>query len=103
VLDAIDGEHERGSMFILVSADHGGAGRTHGPEDARSRHIPWIAVGPGIRKNLDLTTYSKLDVNTEDTFATVCWLMGIPVPTTSLDGKPIKQILQQDELLQPAK
>lgn len=103
VLKAIDAAGERDSMFILVSADHGGAGRSHGPEDARSRHIPWIAVGPGIRKDLDLTTYPKLDVNTEDTFATVCWLMGIPVPTKGLDGKPIKQILQQDELLQPTK
>src|SRR5262249_29735691 len=27
---------------IILSADHGGAGTSHGAEDARSRHIPWI-------------------------------------------------------------
>src|SRR5206468_646539 len=66
------------STLVIVTADHGGAGRTHGPDDPRSRHIPWIAAGPGIRKGVDLTTYAKLVINTEDTFATTCWLLGIP-------------------------
>ncbi|HZL34938.1 MAG TPA: alkaline phosphatase family protein [Tepidisphaeraceae bacterium] len=102
VLAALDDEGLRASTFILLSADHGGAGRGHGPEDPRSRHIPWIAVGPGIRKDFDLTRYPKLEIHTEDTFATVCWLMGIPVPTRDLDGKPIKQILMEDELMHVA-
>ena len=59
VLAAIDEEGLTDSTFILLTADHGGAGRTHGPDDPRSRHIPWIAFGPGIRKNLDLTTYPR--------------------------------------------
>ncbi|HWE02166.1 MAG TPA: ectonucleotide pyrophosphatase/phosphodiesterase [Tepidisphaeraceae bacterium] len=102
VLAALQEEKILDSTFILLSADHGGAGRTHGPDDARSRHIPWIAVGPGIRKNIDLTTYPKLEINTEDTFATVCWLMGIPTDSKNLDGKPIVEILDRNELLVPA-
>ena len=35
------------STLLIVTADHGGAGKNHGPDDPRSRHIPWIAVGPG--------------------------------------------------------
>ncbi len=91
----------RDSTFILLSADHGGQGRGHGAEDARSRHIPWIANGPGIRQNLDLTIYPSLVINTEDTFATVCWLLAIPSRTRNLDGKPVTEIIQQGELLVP--
>jgi len=104
VLWALDQCHLRDSTFILVTADHGGAGRMHGPDDDRSRHIPWIAVGPGIRRGLDLTIYGDLVINTEDTFATVAYLLGIPVPR-QIDGKPVMEILNRSdaELLQPAK
>ena len=40
----------RESTLVLVTADHGGAGRSHLPDDPRSRHIPWIAAGPGVRR-----------------------------------------------------
>lgn len=101
VLEALRDERLLDSTFLIVTADHGGAGRNHGPDDARSRHIPWIAVGPGIRKDLDLTTYPKLEVNTEDTFATVCYLLGIPYDKT-IDGKPITEIVQRSELMHAA-
>jgi arylsulfatase A-like enzyme len=83
------------STFIIVSADHGGQGKTHGPNDARSRHIPWIAVGPGVRRGYDLTNQDKVQVNTEDTFATSCAMMGIPYPQ-NIDGKFVEQILEPD-------
>ncbi len=98
VLQALEQQHLLDSTFLLITADHGGAGRTHGPDDPRSRHIPWIAAGPGIRRNLDLTTYENLTIDTEDTFATACWLLAIPVPRP-VDGKPITQILQRQELM----
>jgi arylsulfatase A-like enzyme len=80
------------STVVLVTSDHGGAGRTHGPDDPRSREIPWIIAGPGIRGNLDLTTDADLDIRTEDTFATLCYLLGIDVPQP-IDGRPVTQIL----------
>jgi predicted AlkP superfamily pyrophosphatase or phosphodiesterase len=98
VLGAVDQARLSGSTFVIITADHGGAGRTHGPNDARSLHIPWIAFGPGIRKNLDLTTDAKLTVNTEDTFATVCLVMGVKFDP-AIDGKPIEEIIQRDDLL----
>ena len=99
VLAALDEQKLTGSTFILLTADHGGAGRNHGPDDPRSRHIPWIANGPGIRKNLDLTTSAALTINTEDTFATVCALLAIP-HAKGIDGKPILEIIDRKELLQ---
>ncbi len=59
---------------------------------------------PGIRRGLDLTIYPNLVINTEDTFATAAYLMGIPV-MRQIDGKPVMEILDRsgEELLQPVK
>ena len=92
LLAALRGANVAGETAIILTADHGGAGKTHGPDDARSLHIPWIVSGPGIRKGVDLTTYPKLQVNTEDTCATACGLLGIRVK--DLDGKFIREILE---------
>ena len=90
----------RGETMILITADHGGAGRTHGPEDPRSRTIPWIVNGPGIRKGFDLTRLGDLDVETYDTFTTTCHMLGIKVERR-VRGKFVAPILEQQELLQP--
>ncbi len=87
------------STLVLLTADHGGSAHNHGANDPRSRYIPWIITGPGIRHDFDLTTVPSLQIHTEDTFATVCFLMGIPFPP-DIDGKPIRQILQCEPLAQ---
>jgi predicted AlkP superfamily pyrophosphatase or phosphodiesterase len=87
--------------LIIFTADHGGAGRTHGANDPRSRHIPWIAVAPGVRRDYDLTLDRDLVINTEDTYATACWHLGIK-PADGVDGKPIRQIMASYEPVQPA-
>jgi arylsulfatase A-like enzyme len=104
VLAELKKEELLDSTFILLTADHGGTGKWHGPDEPRARYIPWIIVGPGIRKNLDLTTFQKLTVKTEDTFATACWLLNIPV-SSNIDGKPVVVIAQEaeEQLLHDAK
>lgn len=82
------------STFVLMSADHGGTGKWHGPDEPRARHIPWIISGPGIRKNVDLTIYRELTINTEDTCATTCWLLNIPIDHP-IDGKPLMVISEK--------
>ncbi len=79
VVAALAEEKVLDSTLVILSADHGGAGIGHGPDDPRSRHIPWIAAGPGVRKNFDLTRIGWLNVNTEDTFATACYVLGLPL------------------------
>jgi len=86
--------------LLIVTADHGGAGRTHGAEDPRSRTIPWIAVGPGVRKDFDLTLLAELNVEVYDTFATACTVLAIPIPG-HIDGKFIEAMLEDRELLRP--
>lgn len=84
--------------LIIVTADHGGAGRSHGSDDFRSRHIPWIAVGPGVRKNYDLTMNRELVVETYDAFATIAAMLDIAV-TPKRQGKFVEDILEKRELL----
>jgi arylsulfatase A-like enzyme len=84
--------------LIILTADHGGAGRTHGADDFRSRHIPWITVGPGVRKNYDLTMNRELVVETYDTFATACAMLDIPVGGKR-SGRFVEDILEKRELL----
>lgn len=101
VLDALAEQGIIESTLIIFSADHGGQGWGHGPDDPRSRHIPWIIAGPGIKRDCDLARYGNLVINTEDTFATACALMNIPMPRY-LDGKPIREALVNEELLKAA-
>lgn len=98
VLEAYKEANLLDQVFIVLTADHGGQGLSHGANDARSRHIPWITRGPGIRRGYDLTIIDRLNVDTEDTFATTAYLLGLPVER-SLDGQPVLQILAQKELL----
>jgi len=97
VVDALREKQLLAGTVIILSADHGGASTWHGRDDARSRHIPWIISGPGIKKNQDLTSYYSLTVNTEDTFATACQVMKIPLPA-GVSGKAIVQALEHPPL-----
>lgn len=87
--------------YIIVSADHGGSGKTHGADDNRSRTIPWILRGPNVRKGYDLTLIRPLDINTEDTFATACYLLKIP-PHKNVEGKPVLPALVDVDLMKPS-
>jgi len=88
VMAALDESGLRKSTFVIITSDHGGQGKTHGADDARSRHIPWIASGPGVVKNFDLTQFAELEVHTEDTAVTALYLLGAPLPVY-LQGKSI--------------
>jgi len=79
--------------LIIVSADHGGAGRTHGPDDSRSRCIPWIVVGPDVRQGVDLScTDSQRTIHTEDTFATASAFLKLSYDDRNLFGAPVAEI-----------
>lgn len=76
------------ATVIFVTSDHGGAGASHGGVDPRSRLIPWIVSGRGIRRGYDLTRQKELTVNIEDTFATAAQILGLPIPEDAR-GKPV--------------
>lgn len=88
LLAALDAADTRSSTLIMLSSDHGGAGLVHGPDDPRARNIPWIAVGPGVKQGCDLTQARDLMLRTEDTCATACYVLGLPI-MPYFDGTPV--------------
>jgi predicted AlkP superfamily pyrophosphatase or phosphodiesterase len=101
VLAALRSSGLAAGTVVLLTADHGGAGLTHDPADPRSRTVPWIAAGPGVRRDADLTRHPSLTVRAEDTFATACGVLGIPLPPHA-EGSFVEPILEGRELLRPA-
>lgn len=76
LISASDHAFGRGAYTLIVTADHGGHGFSHGSDDERDVTIPWIAWGRGVRPG-------PLDgrVQTVDTAATVLWLLGLHEPS----------------------
>lgn len=101
VLAALKAAGVYDQTLILVTADHGGFGRTHGNKDPRSAYIPWICVGPGVRPGYDLTRNKEVAVRTEDTFATACHFLSL-TPAADIDGRWVEAAWQKDELLTDA-
>jgi phosphopentomutase len=83
ILDALQRAGMREDTLIIVTADHGGHGTTHGSSQLEDMTIPWIMAGPGVQ-HMVLST----DVNTTDTAATVAWVLGLPLQP-DWDGRPV--------------
>lgn len=104
IIEALRDKQLLDSTLLIISADHGGAGKSHGPDDVRSRNIPWIAVGPNVRPGIDLTLVApQRTIRTEDTFATTADFLGLPI-NPMLDGRPVEEIYDRrgQELLSDA-
>ena len=84
---------ERSGMLpdtlVIVSADHGGHNHNHSGALLSDRNIPWIAIGPGVRKGYPIHGL----ISTMDTAATALSVLGI-APLTKLSGKPVHEIFQ---------
>jgi hypothetical protein len=65
-------------VLLIVTADHGGHGRSHGTLRDEDRHIPWIAWGGAAQRGGRVDR----DTSTMDTAATVLAALGLP----HLDG-----------------
>jgi predicted AlkP superfamily pyrophosphatase or phosphodiesterase len=85
---------------LIITADHGGHGKTHGRKIPEDMTIPWIAWGKDVRKDFAITA----DVTTYDTAATALWLLGLPVPE-AFDGRPVLSAFawEGDQFAAPAR
>jgi arylsulfatase A-like enzyme len=83
ILNALETAGMRQDTLIIITADHGGHGTTHGTRRPEDMTIPWIIAGPGVRHGV-LTT----NVNTTDTAATAAWALGLPIQP-EWDGMPV--------------
>jgi predicted AlkP superfamily pyrophosphatase or phosphodiesterase len=83
LLTALDSYGLRDETLLIITADHGGHGTTHGSSKPEDMTIPWIVSGPGIQTG-ELTSI----VHTMDTAATAAYALGLPIPT-EWDGVPV--------------
>lgn len=93
ILDALRAAGVLDQTVVILSADHGGVGKTHTPTDGRSIRIPWIIAGPGVRPGFDLAIVPGHEVHTEDTFATASWLLGLRLDP-GIDGHVQESAMQ---------
>jgi predicted AlkP superfamily pyrophosphatase or phosphodiesterase len=84
------------ATLVILTTDHGGAGKNHEMNDPRSQFIPWIASGSGLRQNYDLTLEKQCRIRVEDTFATACVFLGID-PGSDCQGNPVLEVLAAEK------
>ncbi len=76
LLQAIQRRPDRDRVLLIISADHGGHGRTHGSTREDDLRIPWIIWGSRVVRG-DFTER----VSTMDTAATALVALGLTPPT----------------------
>lgn len=69
---------------VILTADHGGHGTSHGSADPADMRIPWIVAGPRIPPGLEL----RAPVQIEDTAATAAHVLGLVLPPSAV-GRPV--------------
>jgi hypothetical protein len=87
VLAGIDAAGMRPYTAVLVSADHGGVGLSHGADTSLERPIPFIVTGPQIG-----SVAVERELRIFDITATVAALLGIQAPASWL-GSPVREAL----------
>jgi hypothetical protein len=75
---------------MFLTADHGGVGFAHPPEDERSQQVPWIVSGPSIRR-FDLAAIPGLKVDVMSTFSTAAVVLGLDV-SHHVDSRPVLDV-----------
>jgi predicted AlkP superfamily pyrophosphatase or phosphodiesterase len=98
IMEAMAKAGVRDRTTMIITSDHGGAGRTHVAGDSRALFVPWIIHGPGVRKDLDLTKYPERKVSVLDTFATACGILQIPLDNRTA-GKVVSEAFESNEEL----
>lgn len=84
ILQSLKNQGLLASTAVIVTADHGGKGSTHGDASEESTSIPWFAVGAGVGAHRTIGS----PVTTYDTAATAAKLLAVPVPA-NWDGKTV--------------
>jgi predicted AlkP superfamily pyrophosphatase or phosphodiesterase len=87
LLDTLEALKRLDSTLIIVTADHGGIGTTHGGNDPESMTIPWLIAGPGVREGYEIEDAVMI----YDTAATAAWALGLSLPD-EWEGRPVIEV-----------
>lgn len=92
LLGALEQAGIRDRTVVIMTADHGGKGKSHGDPTMEEIEIPIILSGPGIKRGHEIID----PVNTYDTAATVAELLGLRPPKAWI-ARPIQEALIPDK------
>ena len=76
IMKAIKKAHIENSTIVMIIADHGGLGHGHGGNTPAEINVPYIIMGPGIKKGYRL----KSTPRNYDTTATLAKIMRLKTP-----------------------
>jgi len=98
ILNELERTNQSDCYSIILHSDHGGINNHHLENTPEVMTIPWIAVGPGVKRKHVITG----KVNIIDTAPTLAGLMNIPVHHT-WQGRAINEIFKPGvfETIQP--
>jgi arylsulfatase A-like enzyme len=74
--------------LVILTADHGGHDHDHATPILPDTHIPWIAWGGPVNRQVRV---QRLVYNT-DTAASILYALGLPMPA-DIEGKPVFEAL----------
>jgi len=84
LVEALRRDRRWEETLVIVTADHGGHGDTHGSLSDDDMLIPWVAAGGQVAVRGEV----RGPVNQVDTPATLLEALGLPVPA-SWEGRPV--------------
>jgi predicted AlkP superfamily pyrophosphatase or phosphodiesterase len=61
---------------VILTSDHGGKDRNHGPDVSENMTVPWVVAGPKVLRRGEMTSR----VRQADTAATALWALGLSLP-----------------------
>jgi len=85
IVDTLTKERVIGKTAIILTADHGGSGTSHGGDDPTHTTIPWLCAVPGMTSS---TRIQDQSVRIYDTTPTVLYWLGLS-PPIKLSGHPV--------------
>ncbi len=91
VLAGIAAAGMQDETIVLVTADHGGVGKSHGGLTMAELEIPWIIAGPGIRAGHEI----KSPVDTFDTAATIAYAFHLTPPKAWI-ARPVLEAFESN-------
>ena len=77
LLEQLSASGLSGHTTVIVTADHGGSGDQHLPDDPLSRQVPWIVAGPCIRSHVDIGAPASGKVSILATFTVISALFDL--------------------------
>jgi arylsulfatase A-like enzyme len=86
ILTALEDRALTDTTLVILTADHGGTGNSHGQNIPEHINIPWMIAGPGVSPGINLTEA----VSVMDTAPTVLWALDIAIPENTV-GHPVEE------------